>query len=227
VICPTFVPEGGRLVHGNELLAKVLPGYPEKRFFHVRQHTLRRVLTIMKNERIGVPIGWDVPPALTLAIDIFIGYLMLDAWIANQDRHHENWALVVSPESAVHLAPTYDHASSLGSNETDKNRKDRLTTRDKGRSMEHYVERARSAFFLSPSNPKPLSTLDAFHRAGKMRPVAARVWLESLASVCRQDVQMLIEQIPGHLISEVAIEFALRVLDLNKQRLLMLCEEFR
>jgi hypothetical protein len=41
VVCPTFVPEGGRLVLGNELLARILSGYPEKQFFHVRQYTLR------------------------------------------------------------------------------------------------------------------------------------------------------------------------------------------
>ena len=152
---------------------------------------------------------------------------MLDAWIANQDRHHENWSLVVSPEPARHLAPTYDHASSLGSNEPDKTRKDRLTTRDKGRSMEHYVERARSAFFVSPSSSKLMSTLEAFHEAGKARPEAARWWLESLIDVLRRDVQRIFEEIPRNLISEVAIEFALTMLDLNRQRLLELHEEFR
>jgi hypothetical protein len=153
--------------------------------------------------------------------------LMLDAWIANQDRHHENWSLVVSPEPAVHLAPTYDHASSLGSNEIDKNRRDRLTTRDKGCSMERYVERAQSAFFLSPSHSKPMSTLDAFRYAGSGRSAAARAWLESLAKLSWQDVQMVFEQIPRSLISDIAIEFALRMLDLNRHRLMALHRELR
>jgi hypothetical protein len=166
-------------------------------------------------------------PERSSALDVFVGYLMLDAWIANQDRHHENWSLVVSPEPARHLAPTYDHASSLGSNEPDKARKDRLTTHDKGRSMEHYVERARSAFFLSPSSSKLMSTFEAFHEAGKVRPEAARWWLESLIDVLRRDVQRIFEEIPRHLISEVAIEFALKMLDLNRQRLLELHKEFR
>lgn len=227
VVCPTFVPEGGRLVLGNELLARILSGYPEKQFFHVRQHTLRRVLAIVRNKRIRVPLGWNMRPGITSAIDVFIGYLLLDAWIANQDRHHENWSLVVSPAPAIHLAPTYDHASSLGSSETDKNRKDRLTTRDRGRSMERYVERAKSAFFFSPSNPKPMSTLDAFHYAGKVRPAAARAWLEYLAQLSWQNVRMIFEQIPRGLISDVAIEFALKMLDLNRQRLLSLREDVR
>jgi hypothetical protein len=226
VVCPTFVPEGGRLVHGNELLAEAVSEYPARQFFRVGQHTLSSVLAIMEDEFIRVPIGWGMWPSGMLAIDVFVGYLMLDAWVANQDRHHENWALVIR-EPAIYLAPTYDHASSLGSNETDQNRKDRLTTRDRGRSIERYVERARSAFFLSPSNPKPLSTVDAFHYAGKVRPAAARGWLESLAKLSWRDVQMIFEQIPRGLISDVAIEFALTMLALNRQRLLTLYKEFR
>jgi hypothetical protein len=227
VICPSFVPEGGRLVHGNELLAEVVAEYPARQFFRVHQHTLRSVLAIIEDETVRVPIGWERLPGVLLAIDVFTGYLMLDAWIANQDRHHENWSLVVSPEPAVHLAPTYDHASSLGSNETDKNRRDRLTTRDRGRLMERYVERAQSAFFSSPSHSKPMSTLDAFRYAGSERPAAARAWLESLAKLSWQDVQMVFELIPCSLISDVAIEFALGMLDLNRQRLLALRGEFR
>src|SRR5437773_9923530 len=46
VATETFVPEGARLVHGNELLAQLVPGYPGTRFFRVRQHTLRRVLAV-------------------------------------------------------------------------------------------------------------------------------------------------------------------------------------
>jgi hypothetical protein len=225
VICPTFVPEGGRLVPGNELLAEIVSEYPVRQFFRVRQHILGFVLAIIQDERIRVPMGWDMRPGVASALDVFIGYLMLDAWIANQDRHHENWSLVVSPEPVRHLAPTYDHASSLGSNETDSNRRDRLTTRDRGRSMEHYVERARSAFFLSPSSSKPMSTLEAFHEAGKVRPEAARWWLASLTEVSWRDVQIIFEQIPRSLIGDVAIEFALKMLHLNRGRLLSLREE--
>jgi hypothetical protein len=227
VVCQNFVPEGGRLVHGNELLARIVTGYQPKQFFHVRQHTLRRVLAIIRDERIKVPIGCNLFPHVDSAIDVFVGYLMFDAWIANQDRHHENWALVDSEGPVRHLAPTYDHASSLGSNEIDKNRKDRLTTRDAGRSMEHYVERATSAFFLSPSSLRPMSTLDAFREAGKIRQKAATTWLESLERLSLQGAKIIFDQIPRDRISEVAIDFALKMLELNRRRLLGLYEVLR
>lgn len=134
VVCPTCVPGDGQLVHGNELLAQLLPEYPRQQARGVSQHTLEHVFAVLQNGEIHMPIGWTPFPGIDAAVDVFVGYLMLDAWIGNTDRHHENWALVVRPQG-THLAPSYDHAASLGSHETDANRHDRLTTRDRGRSM--------------------------------------------------------------------------------------------
>jgi hypothetical protein len=78
---------------------------------------------------IPMPIGWTPFAGIGAAVDVFVGYLMLDAWIGNTDRHHENWGLVVHAQG-THLAPSYDHAASLGAHETEENRHDRLTTRD-------------------------------------------------------------------------------------------------
>jgi hypothetical protein len=93
--------------------------------------------------------------------------------------------------------------------------------------MERYVERATSAFFLSPSRTKPMSTLDVFREAARVRPKAARAWLESLKRLSLQDAQIIFDQIPRDRISEVAIEFALKMLELNRQRLLGLYEVLR
>ncbi len=226
VVCPTFIPPGGGLVHGNELLARRNPEYPVNQRQGVSQHTLQAVLTVVENTQIRVPLGWQPLQGIVSAADVFVGYVMLDAWIANQDRHHENWGLVVSPEDTRHLAPSYDHASSLGRNETDENRQDRLTTRDKRRAMEWYVERATSAFYMSPSSTKPMSMLDVFREAGRIQPAAAKAWLIRLESIPLQDIQSLFEQLPPDRISLVAIDFALRMLKLNRQRLLALKEVF-
>src|SRR5262249_21723558 len=74
----------------------------------------------------------------------------------------ENWGFIVSAQPAIHLAPTFDHASSLGWNETDETRLQRLTTKDARRSIDRYVEKALSAFFSSPTSSTPLTTLEVF-----------------------------------------------------------------
>lgn len=56
------------------------------------------------------------------AAEIFAGYLVLDAWIGNTDRHEENWATIEAPDGSAYIAPAYDHGSALGSGLTDVKR---------------------------------------------------------------------------------------------------------
>ena len=219
VTSPTFVPSGGRLVHGNELIAQAVEDYPESDFFRVRQHTLGVVMAFVALDIVAAPIGFEQTANLKAGADVFVGYLMLDAWIGNQDRHHENWALIRHPRGEVALAPSYDHASSLGRNESDENRRERLTTRDHGRSVAAYVDRARSALYGNAEDTKPLKTLEAFIRAGERRPAAAVEWLDRLAGVTDDQVAAIFASVPSRLISEFGIEFASQMLALNKERL--------
>jgi hypothetical protein len=208
-------------------MVRAVPDYPGGKFFHVRQHTLRRVLAIMRSERIKPPVGWQSFTGLETALDVFIGYLMLDTWIANQDRHHDNWSLVVTQDRTVHLAPSYDHASSLGSNETDQNREDRLKTCDKRRSVQRYVEKATSAFYRSSSDTRPIPTFDAFREAGRLRSGAANAWIDRLEGVSEQDTRQIFNKVPPDRITPVAIDFAQKMLEVNRNRLLALRGVFK
>lgn len=217
VITPGFVPDGGRLVHGNELLGRLDPSYPGKKLFRVREHRLRLVLAIVRSEIISAPLGWSPPDGVSAALHAFVGYLLLDAWIGNTDRHHENWGLVVSPSMTIHLAPSYDHASSLGRNEPDESRVARLTTRDPGYSVAHYAARATSAFY--GADGKSLSTLDAFADALRAHPVAGSIWLDRMATVTPSEIQTIFGWIPASLISQPAVQFAQAMLTANRRRL--------
>src|SRR5690606_26529729 len=53
---------------------------------------------------------------------VFAGYLTLDAWTANTDRHGENWGVLQADDGSWTLAPAFDHGSALGSGLTDLNR---------------------------------------------------------------------------------------------------------
>lgn len=229
LISPSFLPEGGWLEHGNELMvealrtktAEMVSEYDISKTYHQSQHTLERVLMIIGKENVQLPVGWKGFGDIKSALDVFVGYLMLDAWIANQDRHHQNWAFVrINGEK--HLTPTFDHASSLGRNESDESRQDRLYTKDKGRGMEHYVKRAASAFYASETDTKPMSTLSAFIEAAKIRQNAAKSWIKRLEDVSSMKTKEILNKVPKEEITEVAIEYAQTILDLNRQRILSL-----
>ncbi len=230
VVSPTFVPEGGGLLHGNELLTRIAPEYPEakggtKGFYRVSQHTIELVQSLMmKASRWRLPLNWSSPDGIEGCADVFVGYLLLDAWIGNQDRHHENWGFVYTG-MGVHLAPTYDHGSSLGRNETDKKRSRRLTTKDSRDTVDAFVERATSAFYDREGDKKPLTTLGAFERAASRSPKSARIWLERLSSVPADQTRAVLERIPRERMSQVAVDFAQAMLEANRIRLRRLEED--
>ena len=225
-ISPNFVPQIpqlGRLVVGNEFLTAFNRHAGPDRRFHAKNNTLRNIVTVMRLPLLRVPReSVDLPLHEMTPLDVFVGYVMLDAWIANQDRHNENWGIVIAPDNTITLAPTYDHASSLGRNESDSARKDRLTTKDRGRSVENYVARARSAIFQAESDTRAMTTLEAFVAAARLRPQAGQAWLCRLGEVSDGEMRHLLEKIPENRISGVGIEFALSILLANKSRLLEL-----
>ncbi|MHB1233599.1 MAG: HipA domain-containing protein [Burkholderiales bacterium] len=219
VVTPTFVPEGARLVLGNELLAKIINEYEDGKRYQVRQHTVRTVMAVTSSHLVGLPLNWTAPELLKDAAGVFVGYLMLDALVSNQDRHHENWGLIWLPQG-VFFAPTFDHASSLGRNETDQVRMEMLGTRDSGRSVEAYVERAKSALFATPASANPLKTLEAFLEAAKIRPDAADYWVGRLANIDREQFGAILAEVPDSVISAPARDFARRMLEINALRIL-------
>ena len=195
---------------------------------------LNTVLSINDSEHDGVhvvrtPVGFETSADFSTAADVFVGYLLLDAWIANTDRHHENWGWVVAPQkgaaSRLHLAPTFDHASSLGAHENDDNRRERLTTKDRGRSMERYVEKARSALYATEGERRPLGTAAAFEKAARRYPKSGRAWLRRLAGISPEDTSAILRRIPRERVSEVGIDFAQAILNLNRDRLVCLLEQ--
>lgn len=219
VVSPNFAPKPARLIHGNEVLGNVHADYEETTLYRARQHTLRRIFAVLRDPAIQLPWDWSAPPAMDDCRDVFVGYLLLDALIGNQDRHHENWGLILR-EGRGYLAPTFDHASSLGRNETDENRASRLTTNDIGRSVKTFAARARSAIYTSQTDRKPMKTSAAFTAAARIRPDAAHYWLSRLASIDSTMIESSLERLPLESASELARRFALELMLANQQRLL-------
>ena len=219
VVSAYFLPEGGTLVHGNEILTPIVPNYPTFITYGASQHTIDIVLGAIEVDYVNLPINWAVPNGIQTAVEVFVGYLLLDAWIGNGDRHHENWGFVRNKTAStntetIHLAPTYDHASCLGRDLSDEKRQKR--------SVEAYANKCLSAFYSSVDDKKPLKTFDVFHRVQELYPMAAHVWLSRLKSVSKANILEIFSRIPNTRISTIAIEFAIKILEFNKDRLLNL-----
>jgi len=216
--------ENGRvaLVHGNELLEFVDPEYPTLKRRGAVKHTVAAVHGILAQPAVKVPDApRPLPNGVNDAFGVFIGYLMLDAWIGNTDRHHENWGLLWHADDASRsfvLAPSFDHASSLGRELTDDGRT-RIGQASQGTPAERYARRARSAFYPGDGSARALSPWVAFHTAAASRPHAGRAWLNRLNGASREVVRETVGAVPDSLMSAIAKDFACALLEYNAKLL--------
>ncbi|WP_186538504.1 HipA-like protein [Dulcicalothrix desertica] len=220
VVSPDFLSSDSILVHGNELLTSIVPNYPTFGTYGISQHTIDVVLMAINNESINLPIGWSAISSIQAPVDVFVGYLLLDAWIGNGDRHHENWAIVRKIESTLeqteYLAPTYNHASCLGRDLSDEQRQQR--------SVESYTNKSFSAFYGNIGDKKPLKTFDVFQQVVQSYPDAANIWLAQLESISEDNIKNIFNLIPRDRLSSIAADFAQKILRINKQKLVNLRE---
>ena len=139
--------------------------------------------------------------------------------MSNTDRHHENWGAVVDYSDQYNptytLAPTFDHASSLGRNESDAARARRLTTLDARDTVEAYASRARSAFYGSATASQTLRHTDVLDALIRLAPDATKYWATIFSAIPQKVYQDIFARIDPKLISAEATQFALRMLHAN------------
>jgi len=223
-----FTREAGirkwRLAPGNELFSQIDPSYPKDQFRGVRQHFLDRILDVLIQS--GARQVALLDGSAQHAPEVYCGYLILDAWIGNQDRHHENWGLLFPTDASnllgTVLAPSYDHASCLGQGLTDEAREKRLSSLDRGYALDGWVLKARSAIFADETAKKPMLLLEAVERARLRYPSGTRYWLDKLNGLAPDAWRSVIERLPDGVASSAARRFAVRMLDQNRANLLRL-----
>jgi len=225
IVTPNLIEDHCRMVMGNEVLHVTDPiKYPkpetdEKRT-RVKEHTVSRVLACLDNGNIGVPESEFDLKELN-AGDLFCGYLLLDALVSNQDRHHENWAIIINnKDNTFSLCPTYDHAACLGRELTDEGRKDRLTSKDENRQIPTFVKKARSELFASNGDKKTLTTVDAFYLATNKRVEAKQYWISKLDELTDDTLKNILDNVPNEMMTSTAKEFAFAMLIENRKRVL-------
>ena len=181
-------------------------------------HSLENIQAAL--EETGLPIGFDLPTGLT-AFGVFAGYLTLDALVANQDRHEDNWAVLLPPAPSTDrlLCPSYDHGSCLGFNLLP----DRCETYLRSGQLESYARKGVAQRFEPPAGYDTFPSLVDFARraldlAGSM---AAEHWLARVERLAEDEIDQVIEQVEGVL--HPVATFTKELVKLNRRRLLGEC----
>lgn len=209
------------LTAGNELLQEHISQLDVE---NPNIQFVAHVHEVMKNKIKGKPLGFPSLLNIKTASDFFVGYLMFDVLISNQDRHNENWGMIITSKGDTHLAPSYDHGASLARNESDETRKLRLESKDKGQQVANYVKKAKSQF-QDPLTKKRLKLLEAFRQYALIEQSAAIAWLERLKGIEAFQIQEIISKVPSLLMSDMAKEFTLRLVISNRDNLLEMYNE--
>lgn len=209
IISRSVVTSDQRLEHGNELLAQADRAYDVEAARRNEGYTVAAVRTSL--DGVGAP-PLDHDLAQLSGFDVWAGYLVLDAWVAGRDRHHENWG-VVSDDEGRWIAPSFDHGNALGFQEPDGNRAELADHPDR---LLTWARRGRSHHFAG----RPTLVAVAREALDLASPGAANLWRTRLEMIQEHSVQELLDLVPSDLLSVPSRRFCLGLLELNRRRVL-------
>lgn len=227
-MCKSFMTDpSSDLFHGNQLLRIIHPSYDTQKNAGQSEHTYQRVTRIISALETTAP-----SPCLTDGVTCFAGYLTLDALIGNSDRHHENWALILSfgreddgspLVASSQLAPSFDHASCLGRELSDEQRKSLL---EDSQRLHRYFARCRSrVYWEEEEDQRQLHPTELVRRGYAESPDLFRPWLDTSVTMGDNTVCSLLDSIPPDWMSDEAREFAAALVRLNRSALADIREE--
>jgi hypothetical protein len=205
---------GEDLVHGNELLFGQNTGYPKDANFG-EWYTVRASMDALLARSVKEPAtGGD-------GCASFAEYLLLDALVANSDRHHQNWAVLVDADGLARMAPSFDHGSSLGFLLDDQERARRLRSKDRGFTVDAWASRGKSPFFF---DGRRQTMLDAALEGTRLSNASVSGF------VARVDVPTAIaaiDRVPMSIMSDAAKDFARQLVTVNYRRMGDLTDDAR
>ena len=153
----------------------------KRKFWFRREHTVPVVAEAVSSLRPPDPVWMgQCPPQIDSALGVFLGYVLLDAWVANQDRHHQNWGCLLQMlsegKSRLTIAPSFDHASSLG-RELLPEDANRLIV---DKRVANYVEKGRGGIYRASNDRRGANPLALACELARERPELFAPWLERL-----------------------------------------------
>lgn len=192
------------LIHGNEVLAGLVLGYDRNKRFGQSYHTLDNIQAAIAKRFDG--------SELQATQQCLASYLVLDALIGNTDRHHENWGLLSQPkivdnkvvDRGLRVAPTFDHASSLGRELLD-DRIEQLLQEPQG--VVRYARKGRGAIYRATGDRRGENPLELVRLGHQRYPHLFDDALLHLKAVPLDDVLALVDRIPPDRMSPLANRF--------------------
>lgn len=216
-----FATDGYKLYHGNQILGNLFADYDESQRFRQNDHTIKIIFEAL--ETIFVESR-----NAEKAKEQFASYLVFDALICNVDRHHENWGisrkLLENSNYTGDLAPSFDHASSMGRELQDSpselNKQSRYRYLNE-LGVDKYIQRGHGPIFVDGTGNKGPSPFKLVKRCLE-RPELAFYFskgFKSLQTLNNRKIDSIITKVPEQWMSPLAKDFAKELLYATLQQL--------
>jgi len=205
---------GEDLVHGSEVLAGKVRRYDKSMLRGQSDHSVANIFMALR----------ETVSAENLQRDLvsFGGFLVLDALICNTDRHHDNWGVLRIPQqkgSAQHvLAPSFDHASSLG-RELLEDRMRRIL--NEGRILQ-YAFRGRGGVFLNEGEQKGANPIKLVEKCVDEYRNLIEPWLQKVRELELEQMEEMVRRVPDAWMGEPTKTFCMGLLSATRERLVAL-----
>ncbi len=192
---------GEALIHGNEVLPIHVEHYDKTKIAKQSDHTVDNIIAAM-NRLLTRSAAQSILTQLA-------EYMVFDALIGNTDRHHENWGLrlrfeITADALSLVVAPSYDHASSLGRECLDE----RCAKILRENRVPEYVKGGRGGVYWQATDTRGANPLELVRLSSAKYPKYFAPALEKICKLNEDDAWQIISRIPALLASDVSKQLA-------------------
>ncbi len=216
----SFLKKSEVLVHGNEVLGGSIDGYERDKQRGQADHNFDNIVAVLRH------LFTDMNARLVASWRI-VGYLVFDALVGNTDRHHENWGILLRPTRhqedgkpigfTIEIAPTFDHASSLGRELLDDKRKALL---DETGALERYIRKARGGIHANADARRGMSPIALVEMIANRHPEFFDPWQKRIERFDQTFAKDVVSRAADDWMSETAKKFALAFMEQTRRLLL-------
>ena len=205
VLVRRVLDDDAELVHGNEIMAGWDPEYDRATQRENPRYTVRGIKEALE--------GIESDDGASSAFEQFASYLVLDALVAGRDRHHENWAVIVSGSGPQRLAPSYDHGNALGFAESEDKA---MSLMDDPVKLASWLRRGKSHHFAG----RPSLVGLAAEALACCSPRSRLDVVDRLESLQLDALGLVLRRLPEPIMSEGHRRFVVQIVQANRRRLL-------
>lgn len=205
--------KGIDLIHGSEVLAGRVLGYDKTKQWNQSAHSIGNIIKAIEQSFPGTPA------VAAEELKKLAGYVVLDALIGNVDRHHDNWALLRGPTdqgvAVREVAPSYDHASSLGRELLDERRQLLLANH----RVDQYVRKGSGGIYWDETDAKGMNPLELAIQAAAKYSVYFRPWIRRVNELDPAVFRSILNRVTDDRMSAVAKDFCMAMLGITTDAL--------